>query len=65
MTESEGESDDDASDMESSDDDEQTTTCASTRLQTRVFAIRCGEELPNASTNMFAALADPVDEEVA
>ena len=65
VTESEGASDDDASDMESSDDDEQTTTCQSLRLQTREFAMRCGEELPNASTNTFAALADPIDEEVA
>ena len=64
MTESEGESDDDASDMESSDD-EQATSCQSVRLQTKVFAMRCGEDLPSASTNMFAALADPVDEEVA
>ena len=42
VTESEGESDDDASNMESSDD-EQSTSCQSLRLQTKVFAMRCAE----------------------
>ena len=64
VTESEGESDDDVSEMESSED-EQATSCQSMRQQTKVFAMRCGEDLPTATTNMFAALADPVDEEVA
>ena len=35
------------------------------RLQTKVFAMRCGKDLPSASTNLFAALADPIDDEVA
>ena len=64
LTESEGEEDDDASDMESSED-EQATSCQSLRLQTRIFPMRCGEDLPVASADQFAALANPPNDGVA
>ena len=45
--------------MESSDDEQATPSQSGIRYE------RCGEDLPSASTNTFAARADPVDDEVA